>query len=120
MGKHFGAFLSSEDKPVAVISLFAESIPIDSSGVNDFPATAFPLAVRFRKFACDPTYQGRGIGTKLLLHAFSVVRSEFSATVIWCDARTTSVGWYRKRGMSSFGESFWKGHVEYIRMKIEM
>jgi len=115
-GYHFGAFFPLRREPVAVISVFIEPLPIDAI-LDDEPAM---LAVRFRKFACEPTHQNRGIGSHLLLHVFSLARSELRATVAWCDARTTSAGWYEKRGMVAFGQPFFKGPVEYIRMKIKL
>jgi len=113
-GYHFGAFVPFRHKPVAVISVFIEPLPIDAV-LDEEPAA---IALRFRKFACEPTYQNRGIGSHLLLNVFALARSESKASVAWCDARTTSAAWYEKRGMVSFGQPFFKGPVEYIRMKI--
>ncbi|KAJ7890309.1 hypothetical protein B0H13DRAFT_2341041 [Mycena leptocephala] len=117
-GWHFGAFINSTPAPVAVISLFVEACPIDigldQRGENN------KRAIRFRKFACDPAYQGQGIGTKLLLHAISVVRSELKGTMLWCDARQATQPWYERRGLEAFGDVFWKGPVKYIRMKIDI
>lgn len=96
-----------------MISIFIEPVPTDA-----VLAVVPAIAIRFRKFACDRAYQNRGIGTRLLLHIFALARSEFNATVAWCDARTTSAGWYEERGMVSFGQPFLKGPVEYVRMKI--
>ncbi|KAJ7599848.1 GCN5-related N-acetyltransferase [Mycena floridula] len=108
-GYHFGAFLEPQGDPVAVISLFLEDLPID------YPSTR-PVSARFRKFACEIKHQGCGIGTKLLKHIFGYAKSELNVTVVWCDARTATLDWYSKRGMTSFGEKFFKSDVEYIRM----
>jgi len=116
IGYHFGAFVPFQPDPVAVISLFHEPLPINTV-LDDEQA---PVAVRFRKFACEPAYQNRGIGTHLLLYVFSLTRFQLKATVAWCDARTTSALWYEKRGMASFGQPFFKGPVEYVRMKIKL
>ncbi|KAJ7480619.1 hypothetical protein FB451DRAFT_1238075 [Mycena latifolia] len=108
-GWHFGAFVDSKPHPVAVISLFAEACPepidngsrgADNRGEND---GAPGRAIRFRKFACDPAYQGQGIGTKLLLHVIS-----------------TTKAWYERRGLAPFGDVFWKGSVKYVRMRIDI
>ncbi|KDQ51576.1 hypothetical protein JAAARDRAFT_41042 [Jaapia argillacea MUCL 33604] len=112
-GHHFGAFLPHHDTPTAVISLFTDPLPITDPG-------RLPVAARFRKFACDPPHQGKGIGTSLLNHVFLVARSTLGAEVIWCDARVESASWYQARGMTPFGERFWKGTIEYIRMKIHV
>lgn len=121
-GDHFGAFVAGQASPVAVISLFVErapsAVPIDGAVEDNDPETTCGEAVRFRKFACDPLYQGKGIGTHLLMYALSIARSEKGVTLAWCDARVTAKGWYENRGFQSFGEQFFKGPVEYIRMKV--
>ncbi|KAJ6527097.1 hypothetical protein B0H19DRAFT_1196457 [Mycena capillaripes] len=110
-GWHYGAFIDTNPAPVAVISLFVEACPIDNGvdhrGINNDSQNR---AIRFRKFACDPAYQGQGIGTKLLLH--------LRGTLLWCDARQATQPWYERRGMEAFGDVFSKGPVKYVRMKI--
>jgi len=114
-GHHYGAFLSATDTaPIAVISVFIEALPaLDDAGLNDFATLP---AARFRKFACNPSYQGQGMGTTLLQHVFNAARSELGCGVIWCDARLATKGWYERRGMRTFGKTFFKGEVEYVRM----
>lgn len=125
-GMHFGVFLPHANHPVAVISLFRAPIPI---GVlteqhtrldGSYPPMVGEDTVRFRKFACDPQYQGRGIGTQLLFYALSMARSELGVTVAWCDARRATQEWYAKRGFVPFGDTFFKGPVEYVRMKLDL
>lgn len=111
-GYHFGAFLPCRDKPVAVISVFFEPIPFVGTTTTGDQGTA----VRFRKFACHPEFQGQGIGTSLLRYAASRC-SSMGATVFWCDARLSSSQWYEKRGLVPFGDTFFKDTVEYTRMK---
>jgi GNAT superfamily N-acetyltransferase len=138
-GTHYGAFLPLRETPVAVISLFLEDLPLlrdrhdteinfksaDSnstiiSGDEDgYRPAAQQRAVRFRKFACEREFQGKGIGTQLLVHILSRARTELDATTVWCDARATACGWYTKRGLVPFGPTFYKGPEEYIRMRID-
>ncbi|KAJ7258794.1 acyl-CoA N-acyltransferase [Mycena haematopus] len=120
-GWHYGAFIDANPAPVAVISLFIEACPIDKAlhHRGDSDGTR-KRAVRFRKFACDPDYQGQGIGTKLLLHAISMAGSELQGSLLWCDAREETRGWYERRGLEPFGETFFKGPMKYIRMKIDI
>ncbi|KAK0201439.1 hypothetical protein DFS33DRAFT_1375074 [Desarmillaria ectypa] len=124
LGWHFGAFIPSRIEPIAVISLFSESVPMNPIGSTlDRLATDVPekgVATRFRKFACDPLFQGCGIGTKLLTYVFQFARLKLHARVVWCDARVSASTWYRKRSMVSFGDSFFKGAVEYVRMRIDL
>jgi ribosomal protein S18 acetylase RimI-like enzyme len=77
-------------------------------------------AVRFRKFACDIAFQGQGIGSTLLAYAQDIAREHFGASILWCDARVSAIAWYERRGYSTFGESFYKGPVEYCRMRIDI
>ncbi|GLB45318.1 putative acetyltransferase (GNAT) family protein [Lyophyllum shimeji] len=115
-GLHMGAFIPSCDQPIAVISFFVEPAPI-----NDvFKQEDIQRQARFRKFACEPAFQGRGIGSRLLQNSFERARSQLNCTVAWCDARTSTAQWYMKRGMTPFGERFSKGPVEYIRMYIDI
>ena len=130
-GLHYGAFSpqrddDDDDAPIAVVSLFRETIPTDKETTEPEPEpglssahlmTRYCETVRFRKFVCDPPYQGQGYGTQLLLHALSMVRSEWGVTMAWCDARTATQKWYERRGFKPFGPKFFKGAVEYVRMK---
>ncbi|KAH8822626.1 hypothetical protein DL96DRAFT_1618523 [Flagelloscypha sp. PMI_526] len=125
-GWHFGAFLETElaaddqmRQPVAVISLFSEPLP--TSEIGDQTQSGNVRAIRFRKFACDAQLQGQGIGTALFAFALSAVRSEdINGDILWCDARRSTMPWYKRRGMVEFGPPFYKGTIEYIRMKLEL
>ncbi|KZV62443.1 acyl-CoA N-acyltransferase [Peniophora sp. CONT] len=113
-GLHFGAFLPEAGaEPVAVISLFHEDIP-----GSDDAASSSHKAWRFRKFACLTEYQGKGVGSQLLQHIIQHARDDLGAECIWCDARVTASEWYTRRGLSTFGDPFFKNGVEHIRMKI--
>ncbi|KAI0369405.1 GCN5-related N-acetyltransferase [Pilatotrama ljubarskyi] len=116
-GLHYGAFVPTSSVPVAVISVFHDPLP----GVSGASMPAAPKrAARFRKFACDPAHQGRGIGTLLLRHVFEVAKTTMGCSVIWCDARLSTAGWYERRGMRKFGETFFKGDIEYVKMVREL
>ncbi|KAL0061247.1 hypothetical protein AAF712_011953 [Marasmius tenuissimus] len=94
-GFHFGAFIDDQTTPTAVISLFLEPTPDDGDKA---------AAARFRKFACDPSFQGKGIGSQLLKYTFEHAKSELGVGVVWCDARLETAEWYERRGMRRFGE----------------
>ncbi|OSC98216.1 GCN5-related N-acetyltransferase [Trametes coccinea BRFM310] len=120
-GFHYGAFLPGSSTPVAVISVFYDPLPTTGSSASPSqPPAAAQRTARFRKFACDPAYQGRGIGTGLLQHVFDVAAKEMGCSVVWCDARLSAAGWYERRGMRRFGEMFFKGDIEYVRMMREL
>lgn len=119
-GHHFGAFLSAAVPAVAVISLFVEPLPMSKLLLETAVSSGTTSqAARFRKFACDPSHQGRGIGSALLADTFNAAR-DLGCTVIWCDARLEMAHWYEKRGMRRFGDAFFKGPVEYVRMKADL
>ncbi|KAF9063297.1 hypothetical protein BDP27DRAFT_1427010 [Rhodocollybia butyracea] len=131
-GWHFGAFVDDpmtkdNNGPIAVISLFLDPIPIDDTSVisrdisDSLSSPPTPAQnARFRKFACKTSMQGRGIGTALLRYTMDFARSNLNAGVLWCDARVSSAEWYERRGLLQFGNTFYKGPVQYVRMKTEL
>ncbi|KAF6749464.1 GCN5-related N-acetyltransferase [Ephemerocybe angulata] len=147
-GIHVGAFITGAgiEVPIAVISLFLEPLPIDNANDGDdmeernrptsgFFSVAEPgtdecraesatiprPSVRFRKFACNPLFQGQGVGSGLLEYAIeTVAKKRLGGTVIWCDARVATEGWYRRRWLAPFGKRFYKSDVEYVRMKRDL
>ena len=97
-GQHFGAFAAGE--LLAVISLFKSA---------DGEA-------RFRKFATDPAWQGRGVGTALLHHVIGVAQAQ-QAHALWCDARQNTLPFYQRFGLQPEGEVFYKGDLPYVRLR---
>jgi GNAT superfamily N-acetyltransferase len=97
-GQHFGAFAGGELR--AVISLFV--VPGGEA--------------RFRKFATDPAWQGRGLGTALLRHTMAAARAQ-GATALWCDARQNTLPFYARFGLVPEGDVFYKGDIPYLRLR---
>lgn len=97
-GQHFGAFVAGELR--AVISLF-----VTSAG-----------DARFRKFATDPAWQGRGLGTALLRHTMQAAQAQ-GASALWCDARQNALPFYQRFGLSPEGDVFYKGDIPYLRLR---
>ncbi|WP_353721286.1 GNAT family N-acetyltransferase [Dyadobacter sp. 676] len=96
-GIHLGLYFDSI--LVSVISLFAD-------GRN----------IRFRKFATLPEKQGKGLGSRLLLHAIAHAQAE-GYTRMWCDARTDALGFYERFGFKKFSEPFFKEQIEYYKIE---
>lgn len=96
-GLHYGALVGGEVR--AVISLF-----IGPDGV-----------ARFRKFATDPAWQGRGLGTALLQHITAVAQAQ-GAHALWCDARQNTLAFYQRFGLAPEGGVFYKGDIPYVRL----
>jgi GNAT superfamily N-acetyltransferase len=101
VGQHYGAFVAGA--LVAVISLF-----VGADGV-----------ARFRKFATDPAWQGRRIGTALLRHVIEVARAQ-GASALWCDARQNTLPFYQHFGLAPEGEVFYKGEIPYVRLSMPL
>nr|WP_295931805.1 GNAT family N-acetyltransferase [uncultured Dyadobacter sp.] len=96
-GFHFGLYFNQQ--LVSVISLFADG---DS--------------IRFRKFATLPGFQGKGLGSRLLEHAIDfAIQHQYSS--MWCDARTSALGFYERFGFRKFSEPFFKEHLEYYKIE---
>lgn len=96
-GIHFGLYF--DGSLVSVISLFAEG-----------------SAIRFRKFATLPAFQGKGLGSRLLEHTIAFATSE-GFERIWCDARTDALGFYARFEFRQFSEPFFKEHIEYYKIE---
>lgn len=99
-GYHFGAFVDKQ--LVAVISLF-----VDGS------------TARFRKFATDPAFQHRGIGTMLLTHVINE-SCRLGAASLWCDARLDAADFYRRFAMQTVSEVFYKGPIPYAKFSLTL
>ncbi len=96
-GLHYGALVDGEVR--AVISLF-----MGDDGV-----------ARFRKFATDPAWQGRGLGAGLLRHVLAEARLR-GAHTLWCDARQSTLAFYQRFGLAPEGDVFYKGDIPYVRL----
>ena len=99
-GKHYGLFV--EQQLVSIISLFTDS-----------------RSVQFRKFATLINFQGKGYGSALFQYVFEIVKKEGSDKV-WCNARISKTGFYRKFGMMETNRHFRKGGLDYIIMEKEV
>ncbi|EHQ28540.1 GNAT family N-acetyltransferase [Mucilaginibacter paludis] len=96
-GHHFGAF--ADNQLVSVVSLFSKG--------SDF---------QFRKFAVQPAFQGKGVGTSLLAYVIDFAKAE-GAQRVWCNARAQAIGFYLKSGFRQTGENFTKNNLDYEIME---
>ncbi len=92
-GYHFGAFSGNE--LVAVVSLFING--------DDF---------QFRKFAVIESMQGKGVGNKLLRYITDFAVKE-GGNRLWCNARSTAIGFYLKNGFEHTQKQFSKNGFDY-------
>jgi len=90
---HYGAF--SEGQLLGIASLYFAELP-EQPG-----ATAWQL----RGMATAPEARGMGFGRALVLACIAFAR-ESGARLLWCNARTTAVGFYLKLGFQTLGGEF--------------
>lgn len=91
--RHFGAF--RDGKLVGITSLFRAEMP-ERPGVS---------ALQLRGMATAPEVRGAGCGRALMAASIAFAR-ESGIKLIWCNARTSAVGFYRKAGWEIVGEEF--------------
>jgi predicted GNAT family N-acyltransferase len=90
---HLGAFC--EGKLVSVASFYFENHP-------DLPDE---YQYRLRGMATLSEYQGQGHSSALLKMAFPIIKQNL-CTLLWCNARTSAMGYYQKVGFEKIGEEF--------------
>lgn len=88
---HGGLFC--EDKLVGIASLYREGRPGAETGW------------RLRGMAIDPQYQGQGFGRQLLAYLLPEARNA-GANTVWCNARTSAIGFYTRLGFLQKSEEF--------------
>ncbi len=96
-GRHFGLFVNQA--MISVISYFS-----------------IQKEVQFRKFATLSEYQGKGYGTELLKHIFTLVKDR-GENKIWCNARSDKTSFYHRFGLKETDEKFNKGGISYVIME---
>jgi predicted GNAT family N-acyltransferase len=89
---HLGAFV--DGKLVGITSLYPESHPDLNLNLH-----------RLRGMATLPAVRGKGYGVQLVREAEREVERRGSPG-IWCNARTSASGFYRKLGFEVVGDEF--------------
>src|SRR6266487_1332521 len=106
--RHFGAF--SAGRLVGIASLFLAEMP-GQSGV---------AAWQLRGMATAPEARGKGFGRALGAACVAFAR-ENGARLLWCNARTPAVGFYRKLGFETLGGEFEiPGVGPHFRMTLQL
>lgn len=93
---HFGAFMDT--KIICVASIFIDG-----------------KHARLRKFATLKKYQNRGIGSKVLNFILDTLKKK-GITYFWCDARKSSIDFYKNFGLKPEGVEFYKSDIPYYKM----
>jgi len=90
---HLGAF--KQQNLVGIVSLFEAKL------------THFKTASQYqlRGMAISPKFQGHGIGKSLLIAAENwLIKKQIE--LVWCNARTSALDFYKKQHYQSLGEEF--------------
>src|SRR5688500_9592434 len=72
-------------------------------------------SVQFRKVATKTNWQGKGYGSTLLKHVMDWARRNGKKN-IWCNARLSATGIYKKFGMQAVGMPWQKYGLDFIKM----
>ena len=69
------------------------------------PRAGEPGAWQLRGMATTPQWQGKGVGAAVISAALDTVAAR-GGRLIWCDARTSAVAFYRQHGFVAEGAEF--------------
>nr|WP_121271216.1 GNAT family N-acetyltransferase [Pedobacter schmidteae] len=89
---HLGCFV--EGKLISIATFYPEDY--EGAGVGGF---------RLRGMATDPDFSGKGYGADLIKFAINKLRS-VNASYIWCHARSSAIGFYKKLDFEVISEEF--------------
>jgi predicted GNAT family N-acyltransferase len=98
--RHFGVFKANE--LVGVASLFRSPLPEANRRLSDEPGGA---EWQLRGMAIEPSTQKSGLGRALLRGCIEFV-ARTPGSVLWCNARSEAIGFYRNNGFETRGEEF--------------
>ena len=71
------------------------------------------------QFATLPTYQGQGLGKKLMEHIFKLVKI-FNINKLWCNARENMCWFYEKYGLKKTDYSYVRNGINIIQMELNL
>lgn len=90
---HYGLII---DKVISgIASVYFEKMPGGSTD-NSY---------RLRGMAVDEKIRGEGFGKIILEYLISDLKKK-NAVILWCNARTTAAGFYKKSGFNIVGDEF--------------
>lgn len=96
---HWGAFV--DEALVAVASIYPEPLPESVEQTGEDEAVSW----RLRGMAVCPVFQGKGYGRQLLDRCLQAV-ADNGGNLLWCNARTSAVGFYQGMGFEIAGSEF--------------
>lgn len=90
---HLGAF--RDDKLASIASFY----------INIHPEFPEEYQYQLRGMATLDKYQGEGLSSALLKTAFPIIKKNHISR-LWCNARVSAIGFYKKVGFEEIGEEF--------------
>ena len=99
-GQHFGLFES--DELISVVSFFPDG-----------------EEAQFRKFATLDEKQRGGYGSRLLKYLIEYSKS-VGTKRLWCNARKSAIGFYKKFGFKETGQEFKDGDQEFAIIELSL
>ncbi|MGI8664641.1 MAG: GNAT family N-acetyltransferase [Jatrophihabitans sp.] len=105
--RHLAAFVGQQ--LVSACLIFPEPCP----WLPDRPAW------RLRGMATDPAHRGTGAGAAIL-GAASEIAGNGGASILWCQARQTAIGFYARHGWRQTGTLFDTEIGPHLRMWFEL
>jgi predicted GNAT family N-acyltransferase len=90
---HLGVF--EKDRLVSIASFYKEN-------QSDIPLT---VQYRFRGIATLPPFRNRGFAAAMINSAIKKLKTK-NVEVIWCNARTSALGLYKKLGFKIVSDEF--------------
>jgi predicted GNAT family N-acyltransferase len=109
---HLGLFLESTDSPTGVITMLAQN--------EDESPSHQSACMRVRGMAVSPEFQGQGLGKKLLAEALVVCRDR-NTKVLWCNARSHVLAFYKAFGFEECSEEFFIPHGgPHFKMRLQL
>ncbi len=100
-------FLGDEDDQTFHLGAFINGklISISSFYFEKHPKLADLYQYRLRGMATLPNFQKQGFSSALINMSFTIIKKNLGS-VLWCNARETAVGFYKKLGFEILGEKF--------------
>ena len=104
----------TEGRPLAACFLFQDEYPWPADDDSGAPP-ADHVSWHLRAVAVDPYHQGTGLGRTLMAAVVEYI-AEHGGGVLWCDARTTALAFYRKLDFRTYGAEHVSGGLDHFYM----
>ena len=98
-----------DDLPEALhVAAYAGDVVVGCATVYPEPYEGRP-AYRLRGMAVEHEHQGSGVGSQVMTRVIDELRAR-GVALLWCNARTVALPFYRRHGFTPVGEEFLAAH----------